>query len=219
LCLWPELTSFDSFFVFYFLFFFLTASSPTTITIMARDRLAAMRAQQGAGYNDAPLNPYNGAGGYQSRRPNPYAQQSDRYEMTDVNNGSTVPLTAGMGDDMSAFYAEISSIQDSLRTYNDNVTRISDLHSRSLNNLDDAAQARNAQQLEELVEQTSRMSTDLKGRIKALQKKGGSGRDGQIRKQQTQLVKQKFVEAIQSYQQVEQQYRAKYKQRWSGSSR
>lgn len=30
---------------------------------------------------------------------------------------------------------------------------------------------------------------------------------------QTQLVKQKFVEAIQNYQQVEQQYRGKYKQR------
>lgn len=184
---------------------------------MARDRLAAMRAQQGGGYNDPPSNPsqntrYGGAGGYQSRRANPYAQQDDRYEMTDVHQ-DTVPLTAGAGDDMSAFYSEISSIQDTLRTYNDNVSRISDLHSRSLNNLDEAAQARNAQQLEDLVEGTSRLSNDLKVRIKNLQKKGGSGRDGQIRKQQTQLVKQKFVEAIQNYQQVEQQYRGKYKQR------
>ncbi|KAF8575797.1 t-SNARE [Ramaria rubella] len=182
---------------------------------MARDRLAAMRAQQQGGYNDSPSYPSQGDnGGYQSRRPNPYAQQDDRYEMTDVQQDSLVPLTAGVaGDDMSAFYSEISSIQDSLRTFNDNVSRISDLHSRSLNNMDEAAAQRNANQLDGLVEETSSLSNELKVRIKNLQKKGGSGRDGQIRKQQTGLVKQKFVEAIQNYQQVEQQYRTKYKQR------
>ncbi|KAF8522209.1 syntaxin [Hysterangium stoloniferum] len=180
---------------------------------MARDRLAAMRAQQGGGYNDTPSYPSQDNSGYGGgRRANPYAQQDDRYEMTDVQD-STVPLTSAGGDDMSAFYSEISSIQDSLRTFNDNVSRISDLHSRSLNNMDEAAAERNAQQLEGLVEETSTLSTQLKNRIKTLQKKGGSGRDGQIRKQQTGLVKQKFVEAIQNYQQVEQQYRTKYKQR------
>ncbi|KAF8503834.1 t-SNARE [Gautieria morchelliformis] len=173
---------------------------------MARDRLAAMRAQQQGGYNDG--------ADYQSPRTNPYAQQDERYEMTDVNHESTVPLTAGeAGDDMSSFYSEISSIQDSLRMFNDNVSRISDLHSRSLNNMDEASAQRNANQLDGLVEETSALSNELKVRIKNLQKKGGSGRDGQIRKQQTGLVKQKFVEAIQNYQQVEQQYRAKYKQR------
>jgi syntaxin 1B/2/3 len=114
---------------------------------------------------------------------------------------------------MSAFYSEISSIQDSLRTFNDNVARIGDLHSRSLNTMDDAASQRNAQQLDELVEDTSALSNVLKRRIKDLERKGGSGRDGQIRKQQTGLVKSKFVEAIQSYQTVEQQYRTRYKQR------
>lgn len=177
-----------------------------------------MRAQQQGGYNDNPSYPSQGngdnVGGYQSRRPNPYAQQDDRYEMTDVSQGSNIPLTSGAaGDDMSAFYSEISSIQDSLRTFNDNVSRISDLHSRSLNNMDETAAQRNANQLEGLVEETSALSNELKVRIKTLQKKGGSGRDGQIRKQQTGLVKQKFVEAIQNYQQVEQQYRSKYKQR------
>jgi len=119
----------------------------------------------------------------------------------------------GVGDGMSAFYTEISSIQDSLRTFNDNVSRIGDLHSRSLNNMDDAAAQRNAAQLDELVADTSALSATLKRRIKALEKQGGSGRDGQIRKQQTALVKSKFVEAIQGYQTVEQQYRQKYKQR------
>jgi t-SNARE complex subunit (syntaxin) len=60
---------------------------------------------------------------------------------------------------------------------------------------------------------TSALSATLKQRVKALERQGGSGRDGQIRKQQTALVKSKFVEAIQNYQSVEQQYRTKYKQR------
>ncbi|KAJ3476281.1 hypothetical protein NLI96_g11267 [Meripilus lineatus] len=142
-------------------------------------------------------------------RVNPYAQQD--YPSYD-NKDSTTNLNAGM-DSMSAFYGEISSIQDDLRTFNDNVSSISDLHSRSLNNTDDSAAQRNAQQLDELVQDTSALSNVLKRRIKALERQGGTGRDGQIRKQQTGLVKQKFVEAIQNYQTVEQQYRQKYKQR------
>ncbi|KAJ7285967.1 syntaxin [Mycena rebaudengoi] len=194
---------------------------------MARDRLAAMRAQQQGGNNPS-TNSYptqasgGGGGGYQAapRRANPYAQQDDRsYEMSDVKDTSRydAPIGGGGGggggDSMSSFYTEISSLQDSLRTFNDNVARIGDLHSRSLNNADDAATQRNAATLDELIEDTSALSTTLKRRIKALEKQGGSGRDGQIRKQQTALVKSKFVEAIQNYQTVEQQYRSKYKQR------
>lgn len=114
---------------------------------------------------------------------------------------------------MSDFYAEISSIQDTIKTFNANVSRIDELHSRSLNNTDDAAAQRNASQLQELVEDTSALSATLKRRVKDLERQGGGGRDGQIRKQQTALVKSKFVDAIQSYQTVEQQYRQKYKQR------
>ena len=78
---------------------------------------------------------------------------------------------------------QISSIQDDLRTFNDNVNRISDLHSRSLDNTDDASAQRVAQQLEDLVQDTRALSNVLKRRIKALEKQGGAGRDGQIRKQ------------------------------------
>lgn len=146
------------------------------------------------------------------QRQNPYVRQDDHaYEMDDVRDSST-NLTSG-GDSMSDFYAEISSIQDTIKTFNANVSRIDELHSRSLNNTDDAAAQRNASQLQELVEDTSALSATLKRRVKDLERQGGSGRDGQIRKQQTALVKSKFVDAIQSYQTVEQQYRQKYKQR------
>jgi len=168
------------------------------------DRLAALRAQQ------------QGGNGSSQRTNNPYAQFNDtNYEMSDVR--STTNLTAGLSggpqDSMSDFYDEISSIQGSLKQFNDNVSRISELHSRSINTTDEAASQRNASELEDLVADTGALSNTLKRRIKALERQGGSGRDGQIKKQQTGLVKSKFVEAIQTYQTVEQQHRQKYKQR------
>lgn len=129
------------------------------------------------------------------------------------SNASRPLATSTSGDAMSAFYAEISSIQDSIRTFNENVSRIGELHSRSLNNMDDRAAEQNAAALDDLVQETSALSNTLKRRIKSLEAQGASGRDGQVRKQQTGLVKSRFVEAIQSYQSVEQQYRQKHKQR------
>jgi len=195
---------------------------------MARDRLAAMRAQgggTGAGYENIsqPSYPaqstparYGSPPAAPNYRQNPYAQQ-DSYEMDNrAPPASANANGAGYGDesgDMSGFYTEISSIQEEIRTFNAQVKQIGDLHSRSLNGVDDAAQRENEQQLAALVEETSALSAVLKRRIKALERQGGGGRDGQIRKQQTGLVKSKFIEAIQNYQEVERQYRQKYKQR------
>lgn len=50
--------------------------------------------------------------------------------------------------------------------------------------MDDSAAQRNASQLDELIEETRALSSVLKRRIKSLESQGGSGRDGQIRKQQ-----------------------------------
>lgn len=177
-----------------------------------RDRLAAMRAQQaGNRYGEGNYTPQAASGGY-NRRANPYAQQDDnRYEMTQFNGqgrGQSEPA----GDDIAAFYDEISSIQDSIAQFNNNVQRISDLHSRSLNTMDDQAAERNNQQLDSLVEETSGLSNQLKLRIKNLERTSG-GRDSNAKKQQAGAVKQRFLEAIQNYQNVERQYRTKYKQR------
>ena len=64
------------------------------------------------------------------------------------------------------------------------MAQIGDLHSRSLNNMDDAAAQRNAAQLDELVEKTGALSATLKKQIKNLEAQRDSGRDGQIRQQQ-----------------------------------
>lgn len=54
--------------------------------------------------------------------------------------------------------------------------------------MDDAAAQRNASQLDGLVNETSALSNSLKRRIKDLERQGGLGRDGQIRKQQVRLA-------------------------------
>ncbi|KAG5354001.1 hypothetical protein C0989_011489 [Termitomyces sp. Mn162] len=176
------------------------------------------QAQQGGNTSTPsyPTQASGGAGNYQSRHANIYAQQDDHsYEMSDVKDSRTELAPNVNGDSMANFYSEvslaclkyqtgmksfiqISSIQDSLRAFNDNVARIGDLHSRSLNNMDDAAAQRNASQLDELVNETSALSNSLKRRIKDLERQGGAGRDGQIRKQQVRLAGTSLVDSFPS---------------------
>jgi syntaxin 1B/2/3 len=121
---------------------------------------------------------------------------------------------ANAADGMTQFYNQISSIQDELRRFDANVSSISDLHSRSLNNTDEALSQQNATALDQLVAETRNLSNQIKAQIQELEKESvPAGQDARIRKNQTSLVRSKFVEALQNYQQVEQQYRTRYRQR------
>jgi len=121
---------------------------------------------------------------------------------------------ASSSDGMAQFYNQISSIQDELRRFDANVSRIGDLHSRTLNNTDEALSQQNAAALDELVAETRALCNQIKNQIRDLEKESvPPGQDPRIRKNQTSLVRSKFVEALQNYQQVEQQYRSRYRQR------
>jgi len=164
---------------------------------MARDRLAALRAQQ----EQAGSGGYGGSSSPSYTRVN--QQDSGRYEMSEVPRG----------DDLTGFYAEISSIKDAIQTFNENVKRVDDLQSQSLTYADEEAAQGNAAQLASLVAANVQMRNELRSRLKALETQATSGRDAHVRRQQTEFVRQKFVEAIQQYQQVEQQYQTRVKQR------
>ncbi|KZT11242.1 t-SNARE [Laetiporus sulphureus 93-53] len=139
--------------------------------------------------------------------------------MTGLQTPSAVsPATNGNRneetDPMSRFYAEVSSIQDGLSEFGSNVSRIGELHSRSLNSTDDIANRRTSAELEELVGKTRSLSNDLKDRIQSLtQYPVPRPQDARIRNNQIGLLRSKFVEILQNYQQVERDYRARYKQR------
>jgi len=174
---------------------------------MAVDRLAARRAaqqQENTGYNSNPTQASGNVGyqGYQSRRPNPFAQQDDQpYEMTDVRT----PATSG---DMKAFSDEILSIEQSINRLTGNVNQINALHSLSFDRIANADPTK----LDDLVKETNGLRHSLKTRIQTLEAQVGASPDAQIRRQQVALMKRKFVTAIQEYQKVELKYRERQKE-------
>jgi len=174
----------------------------------ARDRLAAIRARQGGHQHNSSIGARGGRSATGPTGSSP-PREDPRREMTSVG----APVSIGGDGEMATFYTEINSIQDKLRTYNDNVARISELHARSLNNMDEGDAQRNSAKLDVLVEDTSDLSNDLKPRIEGLGMGASTGRNAQVRKSQIGLIRVKFVEAIQSYQQVEHRFRNQHKQR------
>lgn len=175
----------------------------------ARDRLAAMRAQRQGGQSgySTPTSPQTTQPSYEmSGIQQPQAQQ---YTPAPINgNGAGTNGSGGMAD----FYAEIQSIQDRIRQFDGNVSRISEMHSRTLNSMDDSQQ--NHAVLDELVGETRALSNQLRNQIQTLAKQPTPpGQDARIRQNQTQLVRTRFMSALQSYQEVEKDYRARYRQR------
>ncbi|KAJ3551993.1 hypothetical protein NM688_g4389 [Phlebia brevispora] len=169
---------------------------------MARDRLAALRAQRQQQAGGVPHDVEMGTIRTPDHPTSPVSVQT---------NGG---MAANGVDAMSAFYSEIASIQDSISTYNSNVTRISELHSRTLNSTDEAANRQTAALLDDLVAQTRELGNNIKQRIQALESQPAQpGQDMRIRKNRTDFARSKFVEALQNYQSVERDYRQRYKQR------
>lgn len=137
------------------------------------------------------------------------AATPNSYEMQSV----TTEKPAG---DMNTFFTDISEIQDTIRLIDENVNKISDLHSRSLNNMDEASAQYAEQQLASIQQETSSLTNGVKNRIKLLEsqtKRVPAGGDKNVRITQIGAVKNRFKETIQRYQQVEQSYRQKYRAR------
>ncbi|KAF7295027.1 Aspartate aminotransferase [Mycena indigotica] len=216
---------------------------------MARDRLAAMRAQQGGntGSNSYPTQASGGGGGgggaggggYQSRRaPNPYAQQDDRaYEMSDVRDNSAqsygTPMNATSGgDSMSAFYTEARLFPlfrtvsaHSTITFNALATfihgRLTTLMTMRLNVMLPLWMTLSKKPAPSVLLSSAASRHWRNKVVLVVMGKFASNRrvfqlspySLPLNVSKTALVKSKFVEAIQTYQTVEQQYRTKYKQR------
>ena len=90
---------------------------------------------------------------------------------------------AGISQSSSAMLWQITSIQDSISTYETNINRIAELHSRTLNSTDEAANHQNAAILDDLINQTRDLGNTIKQRIQALESKPlQPGQDARIRK-------------------------------------
>ncbi|EPQ58228.1 t-SNARE [Gloeophyllum trabeum ATCC 11539] len=170
---------------------------------MAMDRLAALRAQRGQGDGSYRTQGQGQGRGYEMSGVNPPSNPQPAYGA----NGN------GAGEGMTDFYGEIGNIQDMIAQFDSNVSRISDLHSRVLNNMDEAQSNRFNAELDELVGETRSLSGQIKRRIESLGAQPTPGADARIKKNQLSLVRKKFMEVVQKYQNVEADYRSRYKQR------
>ncbi|KAF8073924.1 syntaxin-like protein [Lyophyllum atratum] len=134
----------------------------------------------------------------------------EAHDMDNLAARSNVHGTADAGTS-SDFFAEVSSIQEGIEQMNSNVTQIATLHARILTIMDDG-RSNDVAQLDQLAAETQKISKNVKERIKALQQ-AGSALGTQMRRNQMALLQSKFVDTIQNYQRVEQEYRHKSRQR------
>lgn len=145
---------------------------------------------------------------------------SDSYAVN-MSSDPTAAATTTSGNS-NTFFGRISEIQDMIRQIDLNVNRISDLHSRSLNNVGEAAQLAAESELSSVAQQTSMYTNFVKTSIKSLESEAvkipasgpapeGVGRN--VRLTQIGAAKNRFKETIMRYQEVEKAYRTKYRQR------
>ncbi|KAF8636678.1 hypothetical protein AX17_003484 [Amanita inopinata Kibby_2008] len=134
-------------------------------------------------------------------------QQQQAHELTTLQPGLNGHEVASV----PAFLAEITSVQDSIDQLNGNIAIVATLHSRMANVLDDGP-SRDAAQLDMIKAETRSLANSLKDRIKKLETIP-AGPEAKIRRNQVSLLRSKFLEAIQNYQKVEQEYRLRSRQR------
>jgi len=159
---------------------------------MALNRLAALRAER------------------QTQDPGsrPVSQEQDQgYELPVL--GSSSSQANGTGND---FLNEISAIQDLISEFNDNVKKISTLHSRALGVVLEGEGQQTLALLDDQVAKTRDLGNQVKKRIEAL--KMQPIRHGQESKRdQITVVANQFMTALRSYTEVETDYRQKQRQR------
>jgi syntaxin 1B/2/3 len=97
-----------------------------------------------------------------------------------------------------------------INQFNNDVTRITELQGKSLNAVDGTGQ--NHALLDDQVAQTRDLGNQIKRRIEAL-KKRPAPRGQEARKNQVNVVAKQFMTALQSYTQVEKEYRQKQRAR------
>ena len=134
---------------------------------------------------------------------------------------------------------QVTQIQDDISQFSSNVQRIQELHGRTLNAADEGTRQRDGAVLDDLVAQTRQISNSLKEKIQSLASYPVSRpQDQAVRRDQVRALflgphahvgasadaegaflyqanrlRTRFVEVLQTYQNVERDYRQRYKQR------
>ena len=116
--------------------------------------------------------------------------------------------------DMADFFEEIGSIREAFKDLENHISYLDQLHSR---NLSGNGSEEVVQELQSTANQTRKLTNVLRNRIKALQEltrirtHGQAEQDRQTRKIQIGAVRERFLETVQNYQNMEMRNRDKAK--------
>jgi len=126
----------------------------------------------------------------------------------------SVPSEAGN----QKFLAESEEIRSQIVKLEGNVREIENLHNRALNAVTEEQGSGFAQQLDKLMAETNKMAQTMRTKLKAMdtenkkyQSKGGD--DWRVRVSQHQTNVKKFMDVMEKYKGVQQNYQGKYKDR------
>lgn len=100
--------------------------------------------------------------------------------MMNTNYGNGMPEIT----DMHSFLAAVDKVKQDLQTFKENVSHISTLQDRVLNNIGDR---RPQTQLDDLKSRTSQLSQSLRDDIKKLQSTGSNSNEGLVRTKQVRV--------------------------------
>ncbi|KAG0045450.1 Plasma membrane t-SNARE, secretory vesicle fusion [Gryganskiella cystojenkinii] len=143
----------------------------------------------------------------------PQPPSPTRIEMTQVSNKGG----AASGNDMNAFFSEVTSIQEDITRIEQNINKIEELHDVSLNGVATEDQsAHTTRQLESITADTTQLSNRTKKRIKDIELANlrlANSPDIQIRRTQAATLKDKFLKTLRRYQSSESEARKKYQGR------
>ncbi|VVT55371.1 uncharacterized protein SAPINGB_P004563 [Magnusiomyces paraingens] len=125
--------------------------------------------------------------------------------ITTGNRNSTVPRP----DDMVAYFEEIEDLKKTIAEYDSNVDRIESLHQRSLVEVNDEQLQILNSQIRALVDETSALAKELRGRIQQLLNESQYDNTKRV---QADNIKTQFQSSVRRYQGVESAFRNRYRE-------
>ena len=130
-----------------------------------------------------------------------------RYLTHSLNFVAEMPLTSSLSTS-----SQIGDLQDAIRKFNANIDELSKLHSSQIDSVD-VGGSNLTRQIDGLIEETRGLMGNIKKRIQSLQSQRVDARAANMRRPQLELIRSKFMDAIQKYQTEEKAYRDKTKDR------
>ncbi|KAI9472012.1 MAG: t-SNARE [Benjaminiella poitrasii] len=144
-------------------------------------------------------------------------QQRSSYELQERKPQQTIePVAQTDISTMEGFLAEVDAISTSIKTIQQNIDSINEVHNTSLVSINEKQWQENSQRLAQYVDETSSMNQHVKNRIKTLELSNArqpKKTDLNIRKAQVGRIKKEFITCIQRYKDVEATFNQKYRQR------